>query len=147
VNRLYVFTVTFLSALRQCGASDWLPACKRGWAVRGVLLLAGGDRVLMVTSATQLSLPAAAGHSSNRNSQLVDSALTPGAGHVPTQGSAESNTAGEAKEGEGAAAAAAPAAAAAVGDAGGSSAAAQQLKQGLSGSSCGNKKLPQMQAR
>ena len=114
--------------------------------MRGVLLLAGGDRVLMVTSATQLSLPAAAGHSSNRNSQLVDSALTPGAGHVPTQGSAESNTAGEAKEGEGAAAAAAPAAAA-VGDAGGSSAAAQQLKQGLSGSSGGNKKLPQMQAR
>ena len=34
-----------------------------------------------------------------------------------------------------------------MGDAGGSSAAAQQLKQGLSGSSGGNKKLPQMQAR
>ena len=116
--------------------------------MRGVLVLPGGDRVLMVTSAAHLSLPAAAGPSSNRNSQLVDSALTPGAGHAPTRGSAESNTAGEAKEGEGAAAAAAPAAAAAAGgDAGGSSAAAQQLKQRLSGSSGGGKKLPQMQAR
>ena len=94
--------------------------------------------VLTATPVALLSLPAGAGHiSSNRDSQLVDSALTPGAGHVPTRGSAESSAPGEAKAAE-----------AAAGEAGGSSAAAQQLKQALSGGSGSRrKKLSRMQTR